>query len=62
MVSPTIMYQGPENLPVCENNHNRQNLAGITVFVVLWGCPKRIGNNSDEFDNWFYLNLSVSRE
>jgi hypothetical protein len=31
---------------------------GITVFVVSWGCPKRIGNISSEFDNWFYLNKS----
>ena len=41
-----------------ENNHNRPNIAGITIFVVRWGYPKRIGNKSDEFDNWFYLNIS----
>ena len=28
--------------------------------MVPLGCPKRIGNNSDKFDNWFYLNGSVS--
>jgi len=52
-------YQGSEKPPMCENNHNRPNLAGITVFVVRWGCPKHIGNNFVGFDNWMYLYINT---
>jgi len=51
-------YQESENIPVCDYYRNEPNLAGMTVLVVRWRCPKRIGNISSEFDNWFYLNLS----
>jgi len=51
-------YQGPEKLPMCENNCNESNLAKLAVSMVRWGCPKHIGNNSDGFDNWYCLNLS----
>jgi len=29
-------YQGPENMPMCENNHNGPNLAIMASFVVRW--------------------------
>ena len=29
-------YQTPNNLPVCENNHNRPNLASIGPYMVPW--------------------------
>jgi len=37
--------QAVEKLPMFENNHKPPNLAGMTVYVVRWGCPKRISND-----------------
>jgi len=45
-------YQAVKNLPMCENNHKRPNLAGIAVFMVRWGCPEDIGNNFGKIDNY----------
>jgi len=44
---------------MCENNHNRPNLALIAVLVVPSWLPKHISNNFIEFDNWFYLNIGI---
>jgi len=43
---------------MCENNHNRPNLAFIGSSVVSWEYPDGIGNNSVEFDNWTSLHKS----
>jgi hypothetical protein len=43
-------YQDPEKPQVCENNRNLPNLVGMTVFVVSWGFPESIGNDSNEID------------
>jgi len=42
-----------------ENNHSVPNLVEMTVFVVSWRCPKRIGNNTVKSDHYGNLNASV---
>jgi len=41
-----------------ENNHNTPNLAGMMGFVVRWGLPDGIGNNTVKSDCYGSLNQS----